>query len=55
MNGARAFPGARLSERWCFFLSEVREAVIRDGPWHGGGGHSNPQACVDDIDVDVGS
>ena len=39
----------------CFFLSEVREPRIRDGPWHGGGSHSRPQTCVEDIDVDIGA
>ncbi len=38
----------------CFFLREVCDPVIRDGAWHGGGGHSRPQTCVDEIDVDVG-
>jgi hypothetical protein len=39
----------------CFFLSEVRDAVTREGPWHGGGGHSRPQSCVDEIEADVGA
>src|SRR5205085_8282167 len=34
----------------CFFLSEVREPVMRRGPWHGGSSHSRPQTCVDIID-----
>jgi len=25
------------------------------GAWHGGGGHSRPQSCVDEIEADVGA
>jgi hypothetical protein len=37
----------------CFFVSEVRDATIREGPWYGGGRHSRPQTCIDEIEVDV--
>jgi predicted nucleic acid-binding protein len=46
----------RLPEKgeWrCFTLSEVKEIVIRPGPWRSGSSHSTKQRCVDTVYVDV--
>jgi hypothetical protein len=37
----------------CLFLSKVRDVRLRDGPWYGGGNHSQQQGCVDIVDMDV--
>lgn len=37
----------------CMFIADVSNAQLRDGPWHTGAGHSRPQTCVDDIDVEI--
>lgn len=37
----------------CMKLSEVKSAVLRDGPWHTAPDHSRPQTCVKQIDVEV--
>lgn len=38
----------------CLTLSKVRDARLRDGPWHDGGGpHGSPQSCVREVDIDA--
>ena len=37
----------------CFSLSEVRDAAVRGGRWHGASRHSTIQRCVVDVYVDV--
>lgn len=37
----------------CLRLSKVRNARLRDGAWHAGLNHTQPQACVEDVDIDV--
>lgn len=37
----------------CLVLSKVRLASLRDGPWRSGEGHSQPQGCVADVDLDA--
>lgn len=37
----------------CLFLVKVREAALRDGPWHSGASHTQPQGCVENVDLDV--
>ena len=37
----------------CMPISGISNATLRDGPWHSGTGHSQPQTCVDEIDVEV--
>jgi hypothetical protein len=42
------------SGQWkCFRLSKVRNVQLRDGPWHAGAQHMQPQSCVDIVDLDV--
>jgi hypothetical protein len=36
----------------CLFLAEVKNARLRDGPWHSRP-YTQPQTCVDIIDVEV--
>ena len=37
----------------CLFLARVRAATLRDGPWHAGSSHSQPQGCVEEVDLDA--
>jgi hypothetical protein len=37
----------------CLYLAEVRDARLRDGPWHAGTQHRTRQRCVDAVDLDV--
>ena len=37
----------------CLFLSRIRAATLRDGPWHAGSSHAQPQGCVEEVDLDV--
>lgn len=37
----------------CLRLSKAHNVELRDGPWHSGSSHQRPQACVDDVDLDV--
>ena len=37
----------------CLLLSEVSNAELRDGRWHAGSRHRQPQSCVDIVDLDV--
>jgi hypothetical protein len=37
----------------CLFLSKVNKARLRDGPWLVGSSHTQPQGCVEIVDIDV--
>jgi len=37
----------------CLRLSEVSNVRLRDGRWHSGPSHAQPQSCVDIVDLDV--
>lgn len=37
----------------CMFIDEISNASARDGDWHTSTGHSRPQTCVDQVDVEV--
>jgi len=37
----------------CLFLAQVEDARLRSGVWHSGEGHSRPQTCVTDVDIEV--
>ena len=37
----------------CMVLSQVRNATVRDGPWHTGTNHSRRQQCVDQIAAEI--
>ena len=37
----------------CLRLNEVRDVIVRDGPWHAGGSHSAVQTCMKMVEYDV--
>lgn len=37
----------------CFYLDDVRDAALRDGPWYGGAEHRSQQSCVEHVFIDV--
>jgi hypothetical protein len=37
----------------CLELAKVRCAELAESPWHSGDGHSQPQGCVKEVDLDV--
>jgi hypothetical protein len=37
----------------CMFIDEIAKVVAKDGQWHTGNSHTQPQTCVDYVDVDV--
>jgi hypothetical protein len=37
----------------CFFLDEIRDAVLTDGRWHAGSEHSAAQHCMKMVEYDV--
>jgi hypothetical protein len=37
----------------CLYLAPVEDAALRDGPWREGVRHRKPQACVEDVDLDI--
>lgn len=37
----------------CLYVSRVRAAQTRDGPWHEGNEHTKTQRCVDLVDLDI--
>jgi hypothetical protein len=51
--GGVTSPGSKLPNWRCFFLSQVKKLVLRDGPWREGSSHKQAQSCVRFVDVDV--
>jgi predicted nucleic acid-binding protein len=46
--------GQKVRGQWkCFQVADVRDARMRDGPWHGAAEHRKTQRCVDDVFIDV--
>jgi hypothetical protein len=37
----------------CLFLSKVSDVQLRNGPWHSGASHNQPQGCVEVVDLDI--
>lgn len=37
----------------CLFLAKVGNVRLRDGAWHAGDSHTQPQGCVEIVDLDV--
>jgi hypothetical protein len=37
----------------CLWLSEVSDVHLHDGPWLAGSRHTQPQGCVEVVDLDV--
>jgi hypothetical protein len=52
--GGQSNKGLPPGGQWrCLWLSEVSNVRLRDGPWHAGDSHNQPQGCVDVVDLDV--
>lgn len=37
----------------CIPVDGLQDVFVRDGPWHTGVSHENPERCVDTIDVEA--
>lgn len=37
----------------CFDVADISEVELRQGRWHSGGSHRQPQHCVADVELDV--
>jgi hypothetical protein len=37
----------------CLLLSGASDVRLRDGAWHSGSSHQQPQSCVEVVDLDV--
>jgi hypothetical protein len=52
--GGKSSSGLPPAGEWrCLFLSKVSNAQLRDGPWLVGSSHTQPQGCVQVVDLDV--
>ena len=52
--GGQSNKGLPPGGQWrCLWFSEVSNVRLRDGPWHAGDSHNQPQGCVDVVDLDV--
>ena len=52
--GGQSEKGLLPGGQWrCLWLSKVRNIRLRDGPWHAGDSHDQPQDCVEIVDLDV--
>ena len=52
--GGKSSSGLPPQGEWrCLFLSNVSHAQLRDGPWRVGASHTQPQGCVQIVDLDV--
>jgi hypothetical protein len=37
----------------CLRLKDIRDVVLREGPWHAGASHSTAQTCMKMVEYDV--
>jgi len=52
--GGRSSTGLPPGGQWrCLFLSKVRDVELRDGAWQTRDSHTQPQGCVEIVDLDV--
>lgn len=52
--GGESSSGLPRGGEWrCLFVAKVGEVQLRDGPWHAGDSHTQPQGCVEIVDLDV--
>jgi hypothetical protein len=52
--GGKSMSGLPPAGEWrCLFLSKVSNAQLRDGPWRVGASHTQPQGCVQIVDLDI--
>lgn len=54
--GGQSSSGLPREGEWrCLWLAKVSAAQLRDGPWRTGSSHTQPQGCVEVVDLDVNS
>ena len=52
--GGASKSGLPKSGEWrCLWLSNVRKGRLHDGPWVVGASHTQPQGCVETVDLDI--
>jgi hypothetical protein len=52
--GGKSKSGLPPEGEWrCLFLSKVSDVQLRDGRWLVGSSHTQPQGCVEIVDLDV--
>lgn len=52
--GGGSNSGLPITGQWrCIFVSEAQDVQIRDGEWHTNNRHSQPQTCIDNVDVEI--
>jgi hypothetical protein len=52
--GGKSKSGLPPSGEWrCLWLSKVSDVQLRDRRWRTGSSHSQPQGCVDIVDLDM--
>jgi hypothetical protein len=52
--GGQSKSGLPPQGEWrCLGLSKVSDVQLRDGPWVAGSSHTQPQGCVEIVDLDV--
>ncbi len=52
--GDQSRSGLPRGGQWrCLWLDKVSDVQLRNGPWHAGKAHVQPQGCVEIIDLDV--
>lgn len=52
--GGESRSGLPPAGQWrCLFLHKVSNVRLRKGPWHAGDAHTQPQGCVEIVDLDV--
>lgn len=37
----------------CLFIDQAQDVTLKEGAWHTGPGHTRPQTCVDNVDVET--
>ena len=52
--GGQSQRGLPAGGEWrCMKVAEIKDVTIQEGDWHTGRTHTQPQTCVDQVDVEV--
>jgi hypothetical protein len=52
--GGQSRSGLPRAGQWrCLWLDKVSNVLLRDGPWRAGNAHTQPQGCVQIVDLDA--
>jgi hypothetical protein len=52
--GGQSRSGLPRGGQWrCLWIDKVSNVQLRDGPWHAGRTHTQPQGCVEIVDLDI--